>query len=138
MSITAKTSNALLLKTYYLHGDELMKKDGIKPWLHRNITCRAGYFLVFVTSPIASSADLLLGSIAAVGSILTGGLIKPLNQVAFKMTGVGGDGLLSGTYIGLVRSINPKAKIEVSVARSGIVSNIVGSYLEAAARELRG
>jgi len=137
MSITAKTSNELLRKTFKFYNDEFKKGDGIKSWLHRNITCRAGYFLAFAGSPIASSADLLLGSIAAVGSILTGGLIEPLNLVASTMTVGGGNGLLSGTYVGLIRSINPKAQIGMVETQSGIVSNIVGTYLKDTARELR-
>src|ERR1700722_7066648 len=126
MSISGATSCRIIDNTDDFY-DENSPDDGREggSWLHRNVTCRAGYFLAFVSAPIAASADLLLGSIASVASILTGGLIQPVNEAAQSMTRAGGAGL-ANTYFGLIRLINPAAPIQVE---TGMISNFVSKKL---------
>ena len=99
-SITAGISFKLLYATHELFF-ESSNQTGVKAWLHRNITCRGGYLLGTLILPLTSTVDLALGSVAAIGSIVTGGYFTPLNRAAYKMTGAGGNGLISVTYLAL-------------------------------------
>jgi hypothetical protein len=56
-----------------------------KTVLHREITYRLYGLGELIIFPIATALDLIFGSLAAIGSILTLGLIKPLNKTAFRL-----------------------------------------------------
>jgi hypothetical protein len=89
---------------------QLYKKDSsTKAFLHRTITCRVLYLGSALIYPITSALDLLIGTILAVGALLTQGKYSCWNKQARVILFIGGCGIITSIFYSLLHVINPEA-----------------------------
>ena len=112
----------------YIRQRKLTRQEvkGFGPWAQRNVTCRLGHLTSTLVSPLSRSADLLLGIITFVGSLITFRKIECLNSYSKDLLN-SSNGLFSKTFYSLLKTINPNVEeIEEQYLSENITSTVLG------------
>jgi hypothetical protein len=112
--------------------------EGKKAFFHRNVTCRLLHFSCVLLYPPTAAIDLALGTILALGAILTVGRFRPLNILARSLTHFAGLCLVGYTFRSILGAINPavdkKAFAATDKDLNGLVHNLVAMPIKKQAR----
>jgi hypothetical protein len=76
----------------------------------RHVVSRLGYALRTLAMIISRVIDLIIGAIAAIGSLLTLGCFERINSIAYR--GLTGVGMIQDIFYGLRKMINPRNIID--------------------------